>query len=348
MIGTRIKLGRMSNKLSLQDLADILTELGDPITRAGLSKYETEKVVPNEHIVSQFADIMDLDISYFYKEGFPNYKINYVKTYESLPKNVSELDAYLQITLEQYISIYGLFPQESSPVIPTPMLLGENEDDRVMALADRLRQEWQIPSRPISSVVSLLEDVGFYVFELPEIFRQPCICGVIEDTGRPFVGFTRAELVDETRLLILRELALFYLDCKDPELLAHYCRVFARAMLLPKEELISDVGLDYSSPNFWELTLLKQKYGISKVEIRHRMNDIHIFTADTREEVFRRKNYMSAKRKLDSTKDALLFSETPSKFRLKVLMAYKKKLISRSLAASLLPKQYIQMNSWDT
>ena len=75
MIGARLKLGRLSNGLSLQDLSDILMETGDPITRAGLSKYETGKVIPNDKILEKIAKIMDLDISYFYKDHFPDYQI---------------------------------------------------------------------------------------------------------------------------------------------------------------------------------------------------------------------------------------------------------------------------------
>ena len=147
--------------------------------------------------------------------------------------------------------------------------------------------------------------------------------------------------------MLTKELAYFFLRGDDPEVLTHMSHVFARAFLMPEKQLTLDVGLDYSDPTFWELTLLKQKYGISKVEIRRRLRDIGLLPVDPAAESLRRRNYISTRRKLDSSRDVLNFSESPVSFKLKVLLAYKKKLITRSMAASLLPKQYIQMNSWD-
>lgn len=348
MIGTRLKLGRLSNSLSLQDLADILIEMGNPITRAGLSKYETDKVIPNEKILSEIAQIMDLDLSFFYKDGYPDYHCKPVREYPNIPKLTSEFDAFLQITLEQHFEIDALLHSFEPAHLPARISVSEGDDQIVCDFAQQLRQDWGLPSHPISSVVNLLEDQGFYIFRIPDNFDIPCAAGIVEESGKPFLCYTGTDLVDDTRLMILRELAYFFFESDDTELLAHMSRVFARAMLMPKEPLLLDIGTDYCEPTFWELTLLKQKYGISKVEIRRRIRDIGLLPMDPATESLRKKNYISARRKLDSSRDILKFSESPIRFRLKVLLAYKKKLISKSLAASLLPKQYIQMNTWDS
>lgn len=348
MIGTRLKLGRLSNGLSLQDLADILVEIGDPITRAGLSKYEIGKVIPNDKILGEIASILDLDISFFFKEGYPNYAIEPVHPYNSIPKQEAEFDAFLQITLEQHFEIDQLLDCFMPVRLPDKISVQEGDEALVCDFAQRLREAWGVPSHPISSVVELLEDQGFYVFRIPDTFQISCVGGIVKESRKPFIGFTRTELIDDTRLMILRELAYFFFECEDPELLGHMSRVFARAFLLPEKPLLLDIGSDYCDPTFWELTLLKQKYGISKVEIRRRIRDIGLIPMDRAMESLRRKNYVSTRRKLDSSRDILNFSESPLRFKLKVLLAYKKKLISQSLAASLLPKQYIQMTSWDT
>lgn len=348
MIGARMRLGRLSNGLSLQDLADILMEMGNPITRAGLSKYETDKVVPNDSILEVIAKIMDLDISFFFKEGYPDYKISPVRFYDSIPKHAAEFDAYLQISLEQRFEIDKILGCCDTVSLPDPIPVKSGDEKIVCDYAQNLRELWGIPEHPIASVVTLLEDQGFYVFRIPDNFNIPCVAGIVSDCGKPFLGFTRTDLIDDIRLMILRELAYFFFQSEDPELLAHMSHVFARAFLIPEKQLISDVGSDYKDPTFWELTLLKQKYGISKVEIRRRLRDIGLLPTDPVTESLRKKNYVSARRKLDSSRDILNFSESPTSFKLKVLIAYKKQLISRSLAASLLPKQYIQMNSWDT
>ena len=348
MIGARLKLGRLSNGLSLQDLSDILMETGDPITRAGLSKYETGKVIPNDKILEKIAKIMDLDISYFYKDHFPDYQIMTMRPVQTNPKLDAEFDAFLQITLEQRFEIDELLDCKKEVPLPKPVAVTADEEDKVCDIAQSVRESFGVPAHPIASVVELLEDQGFYVFRIPANFEIPCVAGYVMGENKPFIGFTRIEFIDDTRWMILKELAYFFLKCEDPEVLAHMTRVFARAFLMPKEQLLVDVGTDYCEPSFWELTLLKQKYGISKVEIRRRMRDIGLLPMDPALESLRKKNYLSARKKLDSSRDALYFSESPVSFKLKVLLAYKKKLISRSQAASLLPKQYIQMNSWDS
>lgn len=347
MIGTRLKLARLSNGLSLQDLSDILIETGDPITRAGLSKYETGKVIPNNNILEKIAKIMDLDISFFYKDGYPDYQIEPTRPFESTPKLTAEFEAFLQITLEQRFEIDGLLQCQTEVTLPEPITVCAGQEKDVCEFAQSLRNAWGIPAHPIASVVELLEDQGFYIFRIPQNFEIPCVAGYVKSQNRPFIGFIRTELVDDTRLMLTRELAYFFLRGDDPEVLTHMSHVFARAFLMPEKQLTLDVGLDYSDPTFWELTLLKQKYGISKVEIRRRLRDIGLLPVDPAAESLRRRNYISTRRKLDSSRDVLNFSESPVSFKLKVLLAYKKKLITRSMAASLLPKQYIQMNSWD-
>lgn len=348
MISARLRLGRMANGLSLQDLADILTDIGYPITRAGLSKYETGKVVPSDKMMHVIADITDLDESFFYKEGFPDYKIAPVRDYSESIRQPAEFDAYLQITLEQYMEIFSVLDCRRPVVLPDPITVSAGDEATVCRLAHQLRTLWGIPSHPIASVVSLLEDQGFFVFKLPPHFSIPCVAGVMEEYNQPFIGFARNELIDELRITLLRELAYFLLRSDDPTVFAHMTRVFARAFLLPEADLRADIGPDYDTPTFWELTFLKQKYGISKVEIRRCMRDLGILHEDPTARSLQKKNYISNRRKLDSSRDTLLFSENITGFRLKVLLAYKKKLISRSFAASLLPKQYIQMNSWDS
>lgn len=348
MTGTRLRFARLSNRLSLQDLSDILTEAGAPITRAGLSKYETGKVIPNHEILQTIAMILDLDISFFYSRGELDYEVQYLHASDDLPVFSAEFCAFLQITLEQHFEIDRLLGTETPICLPESIMVGEGEDETVCDLAQSLRSLWGIPSNPIASVVSLLEDQGFYVFRIPSSFGIPCIAGMVTKENKPFVGFSRTELMDDLRLMILRELAYFFIKAEDPRLLAHMSRVFARAFLVPRNQLVSDVGADYSDPTFWELTLLKQKYGISKVELRRRMRDIGLLPMNPATESVRKKNFISTRRKLDSSRDILAFSELPINFRLKVLLAYRKKLITRSMAASLLPKQYIQMDSWDS
>jgi transcriptional regulator with XRE-family HTH domain len=344
MIGARLRLGRIANSLSLQDLADILTEMGEPITKAGLSKYETDKVIPNDKMLGKIAQIMDLDVSFFFKDDYPDYHISTARAYEALPKQAAEFDAFLQITLEQHFEIDQLLGCLQTSRLPDPIKVKAGDDAVVEAFVQNLRQLWHVSEQPISSVVELLEDNGFYVFELPESFGISCIAGTVIENGHPFLGYTRQQFVDDIRLYILRELGYLFIHCDDEDTHAHMSRLFARSFLLPSKRLIEDVGDDYHTPTFWELTILKQKYGISKYEIRHRLKDVGLVQKDAAVENMRKKNYSPARRKLDSSREVLNFSESPVRFRLKVLLAYKKKLITNSEAAALLPSQYIQLS----
>lgn len=348
MSGPRIRLARLSNGLSLQDLANILCDTGLPITKAALSKYENEINEPSEYALERLAQILDMDLEFFHNNNLPDFQLSYSRSWETGNKMDARIDAFLQISFEQFFQIERLLGQEPKGQAFTPLKVTGDDKDAIDELSVQLRRQWNAPEQPLSSVIGLLEDNGIFVFPIPASFSLPYVAGVELRSNVPFIGYSPVQdTVDILRVRILEALGSIIIRAEDETLQDHLNRTFARAFLLPRKRLLQDLGADYRNPTYWELTLLKKKYGISKIDIRKRLRDLKLLQEAPEPVAGDIQTFKSLRRQLDSSKDTLMFSESPVRFHLDVLLAYKYGLISKARAATMLPKQYIQMTSWD-
>lgn len=107
-IGYRIRKLRESKDFSQQNMAD---ELG--LTHSAYSKIETGKTDPSVGRVKQIAEILKVDITYFFQEGSPN------KAEESnIPYGVAT-----KINLEEIIRVINKMKEEIASLkasLPAP------------------------------------------------------------------------------------------------------------------------------------------------------------------------------------------------------------------------------------
>lgn len=343
MVGDRIRLGRMANALSLQELSEILAYSGHKLTRAAISNYEMGRAFPSEQILKAMSKELGLSESFFYKQEREGFGIRRFRAADLVMKHEMELRAYLQVMLEQFLEVDGLLGIRSAGAPPERVTVKIGEEEKVEELVDRLRREWGNAEQPIASVCGMLEDNGWYVFEMPDVFEEDQVSGVEESSGNLFIAYTIEDTVDETRYRILEEVGHAYLEGENPEHQKWLCKAFARAMLIPRAQVFREFGRERTSISFFELSLAKQKYGMSKVNIRKRLNALGLLPQEAVGNYGDRMNKLNYRKKIDSKQDVLYFMEYPTKFRMKVLAARKEGLISPEEAACLLPRQYTQI-----
>lgn len=343
MIGDRIKLARLANALSLQDLADALEEEGLKITRAALSKFETGKLTPNNMWLDAMARVFTFDKCFFFREDYPDIDIHFFQEQNTIQKRESELQAYLQIKLEQQILVDRLLQTQYEPFAPQQISPEfDTCQTAIDALTQTLREQWGNRSQPISSVTGILESNGWYVFEIPPLFEIEAVAGIERNTMRPFLCFSYDENTDKTRFNILKSVGYAFISGQSPEELEEMCCKFSRAVLLPAQAISHELISSFS-PDYWPLTLLKRRYGIAKVQMRMRFRDLDLYERMSMKNPSRTVERIQSRKLMEARLEQLYFYEIPVDFYLKVIAAQRKGLLTPNEANFMLPKQITQV-----
>lgn len=340
MIGNRIRQARLANSLSLQELADALEERGYKITRAALSKFETGKLVPSAAFIRLLARTLGVGIGFFSWQDLPNFGIQLFREKEDLqPKQQMELSAFLEIKLEQTLHVNSLLGIAPEPFAFDPLALEPgNFQPQIDRLVNDLRAKWGNASQPLASICALLENNGWCVFEMPDIFGTSAVCGRETSSGIPFLAFSHMGTIDDTRCRMLRELSYAYISCQKKEAMYDMAGAFSRAMLLPSACVQGEFANATIAPDQTTLTLLKRKYGIPKIQIRMRLREQGLFYSPMSTPKII--EAIQARKLSESKLEIMSFLELPSRLTMNILRARQSGLLTAEDADSMLPIQY--------
>lgn len=330
MIGNRLKLKRQADRLSLQDLADLLSEYGVSTTKAVLSNYEIGRVEPNREMTTVLCQALGISEKFLHHED-SNVKLHYFTQIGFVPKRQVELDCYIACHMERRIDIDKVLQDTCTWQKPERKIIANKEDlCQIPAFAEQVRKRWGLNDQPISSVTFVLEQQGWDIFELPESFGLSGVCGYEGGSGIPFVYYpTKAGLVN-VRMQILCLVATAYMDIQDPKLKKDACNKFARAILLTQAQAIHEFGPTRKGIAREELEFCKHHYGLPKYEIMGRLQELGII----QEQMYR--NYMSRIRQLgypsarDSMAEPLFFYENSTLYKKKLHYAVAEGLLAES------------------
>ena len=333
MIGNRIKLIRQAHALSLQDLAEHLAaNAGISIHRSALSGYETGRTLPNESIMEALSQELGVPMDFFDQEEWSDFSIDYFLCPKVAAQRQQESDAFVQVKLERHRALDNLLGCHSAWERPELLFIKPEEEEQIEELSCRLRQEWDLGVFPISSVCGLLENIGWYLLATPNNLNRVDLnstelCGYENSCRMPFILYNTSTFPDEIRYKLLKYLGYAYLSGSTPEETEHLASRFSRAMLLSRQQAISEVGEHRTKITEQELTLLKQKYGMPRRFIMYRLYELgiisqsvyHNFTAYLRQNLFlKRETFMGN----------TIFFETPTSYDLKLLRAQSENLLS--------------------
>lgn len=332
MIGNRLKLKRQANRLSLQELADLLEKYGVSVTKGALSNYETGKAEPGKELLALLCQTLGISEEFLQHED-TELDLCYFTEIDMVPRRQAELDCYVACQIERRIDIDGVLGIRCPWKAPERMSIASEEDlKQVSEFAERIRSGWGLYAHPISSVTHVLEQQGWDVYELPEAFGLPGVCGYDRIRNVPFLYYpTKAGLVN-VRMQILCLAASAYLEVAEESLRAGAYQRFARTVLMTREQAISEFGESRTAIAREELEFGKNHYGLPKYEIMSRLLETGIIDESlycNYMSQIQQQGYPSAR---GSMAEPLFFYENSTSYKKKVGYAYAEGLLGKNSA----------------
>lgn len=290
-IPDRLKSARMINGISLQGLADRLAEIGVPISKQAINKYEQGDSSPNSEMIGLLSKALKVRPDYFFNSFEIEFgDIEYRKLESYSTKEAQRIVEISKDELRRYLELENLLNIQTE--FENPLRDFEITDlDSVDKAADKLRDSWKLGSNPIPNSIELLEEHNVKVIELESDVKLDGF-STIANERYPIVILNKTKLDDKadrkrwTSLHELGHLALNLQHINDEKLVEKYCHHFAGAMLFPKDVMIKELGEKRSKLSINELAALKEEYGISMQAIVYRAKDLGIINVSTFRQFF--------------------------------------------------------------
>jgi len=282
MIGNRIRQARLAVGLTLDEVGERLGSLGQPITKAGLSKYERNKSRPGQAFLVALGKVLGVKANFFVTE--PSVSIEWLafrKQVKMAKTRQEQVKAFAGQRVEAQVRLQTTLYPDEKPVFPKPAKARSLEDAE--SAARGVRDAWTLGEGPIDSLTGAVEDRGGIVVAHAAI-----------GTGREFDGLAGwangtipitvvSENVpdDRARYTLAHELGHLLMDCaevdsKEEEKLAHR---FASALIVPPTVLRRELGPKRRRVAMREFAILKRKYGLSMQSLVRRAFDLGIIEA---------------------------------------------------------------------
>lgn len=340
----RLISARKMAGMSLQALAN---KLENVVTKQSLNRYEQGKMKPDSDLVIEIANVLNVPVNYFYTEPSVDIRFENIdfRKYSTKLNSTEEesIQEKAKDVFERYFELENLLNlNEESDYFTYPKEIQSAKDAE--EAADAIREKWNLGYDPIPDVIEMLEDKGYKVVDI-ETFGA--FDGFKADVGKKKVIVLRKIGEDDDvvrkRFTALHELAhhtLTFPDEIDPKIEERFCHAFASALLYPSEMAKKELQKDRFHFYERELTLIKERWGISFSAIFSRARQLEIIN----ESVYRRFNvgYRSRKYHLPNVEPGRYKSnEKPTRLERLVYVGLGKEMLSINEAA-----YYAGISSW--
>jgi Zn-dependent peptidase ImmA (M78 family)/DNA-binding XRE family transcriptional regulator len=285
MIGERIKRARAAAGLSMQALAD---QVG--LSANMIKKYEHDKSMPSSPVLLKLASALSVRTEYFFRPATITLaEIEYRKKSSAPKKLLQRIEADVIDQAERWFELSQLWPNFPIPKFEFTADLPRIESlDQIDAVAERVREHWQLGVNPLPDLIDLLESKGILVI-ISQEEKADKIDGLMAHIDdQPVVVISscwpgcrqRFTLAHELGHLILHNLLPEHIDEENA------CNRFASAFLLPAHEVFQHLGKTRSYIELQELYLLKQEYGLSMQACLYRIADLGVISESKRQRIF--------------------------------------------------------------
>jgi len=277
MIGGRLRQARFAAGLTLDEVVARLATLGQPLTKAGLSKYERGGSTPSASLLLRLAPVLGVRPTYFTEE--PSFQVTWIAFRAHARLTQTRQEQIKAVVGDRVAGQLGLQTALYSDYAPTfPKVSPVQTPEEAESAATRLREAWELGTWAINSVTQTVEDNGGVVVGWDADERHfDGLSGWAGDIY-PVMVVNRMVSVDRQRFNLAHELGHLVMQCetvtaKDEEQLAHR---FASAFLMPAKPLLNALGTRRRRLDPAELALLKGRYGISMGALAHRAKDLEV------------------------------------------------------------------------
>ena len=331
MFSERLKLARKRSGLSLRALS---SAMGGIVSAQAIGKYERAEMMPNSTVAIALAKALEVPLSYLLSPSRVSLEhVEFRKLASTKAKDRATVESEVLDRVDRYLQveeILGLDITEQDGPDGVPYRINAVED-----AATSVRAAWNLGGGPIPDITELLEERGIKVFKWRlsgSVDGLSCrVRRVQGDDVRVVVCSTEMSF-ERQRFTIAHELGHLVLDIPPTVPEEKACQRFAGAFLVPRDELVREVGRRRLNFGFEELIEIKHIFGISAAALVMRMRDLEIITEATVRNIFSgigRSWRTEEPRPLERT-------ECPTRFRRLCLRALAEHAISVSKAAELL------------
>ena len=335
MIGERLRQARLASGMTLEEVVTQLGALGQPLTKAGLSKYEMNKSQPQATTLLKLGQVFGVRSAYFTEE--PGAEVEWVafRKQSHLPQGRQEhIKAYATQVVEGQCWLQDVVYPDLRPDFPRQGRAQTPDDAE--GCAEHLRRAWELGELPIESMSQTIEDHGGIVISWSEDEGKFDGLSGWANRSTPVMVFNRRVSTDRQRYNLAHELGHMMLDSSDlPEQehegLAHR---FAAAFLVPRRVARKELGEKRRHVDLNEFGLLKRKYGLSMQAWARRARDVEII-----DEGYYKKLCVDFSSRGWRKQEPVLFQgdEEPTKLKQMTLHALAEGVITRERASQLCP-----------
>jgi Zn-dependent peptidase ImmA (M78 family)/DNA-binding XRE family transcriptional regulator len=283
MISQRIKLARKKAGLSLRGLADALD---GKVSAQAIGKYERDEMTPSSGVLIALSKALGVSLSYLMDtQGIELTGVDFRTKANTSARDRANVETEVIEWIERYLQIERVLELNSAEwEIPVQKLHEIQAIAEAEALADLVRDQWQLGRDPIPNMTELLEEKGLKVLikELPsKVSGFTCLVKRgVNQTELPVVVVNRQFSLERRRMTLAHELAHRIIDPsalseKEEEKAANH---FAGAFLMPREHLEQEVGKHRNRLGYKEIMDLKRLYRVSGAALLVRLRDIGIIS----------------------------------------------------------------------
>jgi Zn-dependent peptidase ImmA (M78 family)/DNA-binding XRE family transcriptional regulator len=333
-IGNRIKSARLLAGLSLRELANALDGI---VSHNAISKYEKGEMMPDSKVLIALSKALSVKTEYFLRpQTVEISNIEFRKKGSLTVKKTNSIKENIKDNIERYIELETFLNFQNSFVNPINNLVINNTEDVEKAVQELLHQ-WDLGINVLPNVIEILEDKDIKVVEIEADEKFDGLSGWANQII-PVIVINKNFTVERKRFTALHELGHLLLNINNEEFthkeIEGFCNLFAGAMLLPKENIINELGQKRNSISINELIYIKESYGISIQAIMARARGLGIISND-RYINFRKWVNSNENHKKEIGFGEYKGTEHSSRFKQLLYRATAEEIISMSKAASL-------------
>lgn len=323
-----------ARKIRCMSQRDLVRLMDGKVSSTAIEKYEKAQMMPSSDVMIQLSHVLDFKMDYFLRpftisidaDGFEFRKQASLGT-----KKVESIKYLVMSEIEKYLEVEGILDIQTRFELDFSNVLVESEVEAV-ALAMRLRREWNIGTDGIASAIELLEGNGVKIIEVEADGKFSGTCNKAGEI--PVIIINKAMSAERKRLTIFHELGhllMHFAPGADEERL---CNIFASEVLIPREKFVEIIGLSRHDISLVELQVVQREYGISVDALMAKAAQLNVITQTRYQSYYKKKNALPHFK--EAVERSLANDEHTTRFERLVYRALASEMISSSKAASLL------------
>ena len=261
----------------MQEVVDLLESRGHTLSKAALSKYETEKNLPRARSLWNLAKVFECSVEYLMSEPAAQVKWLRFRKKTKLSKRTEQevKERTREILAAQIYLESAVGETRSDHQLPT---FSVSKLDDAEEVAAKVRATWQIGAWPIESVTAALESAGVSVVSLEAVDGFDGLSGFADDS-LPFVVTKLGLPVDRARMNLCHEFGHLTIEpSEDGKMDEAFAFRFAAALLMPATVVLKRIGRMRRAIDMRELLILKEEFGISIQALIRRCYDLAVIS----------------------------------------------------------------------